>query len=545
MGSKKKGGDFVKFVRSKKNKTKMQKKEMQDYLIVEEEKLSLLERLLESWKIRLDSKKMKKTLVMISSFVIIALILCSIPMLVSLPFKGQFAYVDGVGVYNDVKKVYQGKIKDDKMTIPFIKDTPIQISLGNATKLRQYEEKQWEERDVFEVHLHIPWQGEAIAVTGVYQADAILSRNEEGSLHFKKAVKSLYPEEFLSQILSYTNIFLSAGVEQTGQKPITIRNRNNLSEIEVKEQEAVLTYQIEVSVPLEKQEAISQTEKVIIELTDYIKGITEDCQTEIVWQEQTTTNNIQQLGESLLLDKHLIFYKKTKQNNPLSSCYQLELQAIPTKIKSNKIFWGQYKHNVRTDNLKSTSYYFEKDKKQIEEEYEIAYKNMSLNSMNVYYTAKENEADYFVIPYVFEEEETKQEQIVTLPVPNEDGSFTGDYQFEIKGSNQKTNVKIKKAYWNKTEWRIMGESLCYELEIEDENAKKQLDNIQIKTRGIEDIHASGGSIYRGIIWKGETPYLVIFYMTPEHLIGKKEWQIQITNMTYRYTQPLKIPLKSR
>lgn len=523
-----------------------EKKAMKDYLIVEEQKPSFEEKIK---KIRFH-KKVRNILLFGGIIILIISFFFTIPVFFPSPFKGRFSYIQPFGIYNeDIQDIYMGQVKEDSFQIDAFDDTKVQMELGNVVKVVQKQDGEWSERNLFEVRLHLPWEGEKIPKTGVYKTSEIISYDEKGESQINKEVQSLYPKKLLSKFLQYGMLGVQGRIEQIGN---VVNSGYNFSEIEVKEQEIIFSYILDISIhSYNTHYSVPKQEEVILNITEWsqLKNILGTYQFPIVWNSPETVDNIKQLGNTLLFEHTVIFYRITENENPLHKISQIEIHPIETRANSNEICLTTFKHYAMLEGYKDETFYLEQNGKKLKEEVTVT--DYNWQNIEGYYEINEEQPDYFVIPYVFEEKERKHEKVMTLPVPKEDGSFDGTYSFHLNGDGESTEVKIKKAYWNKEELEYFGmDSLCYELEIIDTGSKKELDNLKFEILGIEEVNSLYQfdidlyrGINRGIAWQGETPYLIVSYMSPERLEGKEEWQIAITSTIYRYKQPLKIPLK--
>ena len=540
----------MKVFQFKKRKQPEEKKQMKDYLIVADERLSFEERL----KQRVYSKQ-GRNLILLGSIILLALsIILAMVLLFPSPWKGKFSYMEPFGIYNDdIEDIYVGKLDDtfqkNGFQIDDFEHETIQINIGALGKIIKKQEKQLSEENFLEIHLHVPWNGEKNIKTGIYEPSEMIS-NETAKLQVKKEIKSIYSKKLLSKILQYTNITIQGSIPKRG---IQIDSESNLSQIEVKEKEIVLTYNVGIyRTLLNTSSAISKREEIILNFTEWGQSsrFLGTYQFPVTWQTQETVTDINELGKTMVFDDVLIFYQMTENENPLHKTSQIEIYSVETKANKNDIYLWNYKHIYTLNQNRYQPVYLEKNNNPLKTEVNIT--DYSWQNIKAYYEVKEKQPDYFVIPYVFEGK--KRKQVVTLPVPKEDGTFDGNYSFSIKGDGEHTEVKIKKAYWNKKELEELGvDSLCYELEITDTGSKKELDSIDFELLDRKDmgsLYQYGGDSFslsgldHKIVWQGETPYLLISPLSLEDLEGRTEWQISITNTWYRYKQPLKIPLKN-
>ncbi|MBO8463216.1 MAG: hypothetical protein IAC13_04710, partial [Firmicutes bacterium] len=147
----------MKVFQFKKRKQPEEKKQMKDYLIVADERLSFEERL----KQRVYSKQ-GRNLILLGSIILLALsIILAMVLLFPSPWKGKFSYMEPFGIYNDdIEDIYVGKVDDtfqkNGFQIDDFEHETIQINIGALGKIIKKQEKQLSEENFLEIHLHVP-----------------------------------------------------------------------------------------------------------------------------------------------------------------------------------------------------------------------------------------------------------------------------------------------------------------------------------------------------------------------------------------------------
>ena len=526
---------------------------MKDYLVLEEES--------EKQKERLDQKK--KTIIGVGSiclFVVLCIAIAS-PILFRSPYKGTFAYIEGIGISSNIDSIYEWNGEDNKYSLPF-RDMKLEIVIDGGNKVLEQKEAsntiQWTEKDTFFIKVHVPWQGEKIKQTGRYAMSDIQTDSdfdENGVPNLNPEMEREYPRELLLAILEYQDLMIECSSNQ---------NRANIGyglsqgEIEIKAQEFVLDYEVFLSNHLYQGGAVTATEEFFIQLfkenvepvtSSYNKEEIGDFTIKGAWEKPKVEKDIRKLGDVTEFSDTLIFSKK-KNLSKDGKAKQIEIQPIKTDGEGTERYLTVFKHiyGMLTDGMETKqSFSFEKDGEKIELPFTYT---GSMDYWNVQYQIKDEEPDYFVIPYVFEAKTVERKKTIKLPVPKEDGSFEGTYSFRWKEDGADTTITVKNAEWNKKELAEAGfkNTLCYELEIQENGKKKELESLHIQEENKEIPLAGLYSTlqYSDLVWdKEETPYLVFSAIMPELLEGRTEWEVSITEAVYRYKEPLKLPLKSR